>query len=60
MVMGLAAVIALPGLPASCLRLPAGQARRGIPLSDRCRALLAGPFAKRGLLQRAKMRGLYT
>ena len=49
MVMGLAAVIALPGPPAPCLSLPAGQARRGIPLQNRCRA-----FRQRGTLERAK------
>ena len=49
MVMGLAAVIALPGPPAPCLSLPAGQARRGIPLQNRCRA-----FRRRGTLERAK------
>ena len=32
MVMGLAAVIALPGPPTPSLSLPAGQARPGIPL----------------------------
>ena len=60
MVMGLAAVIALPGPPAPCLRLPAGQARRESTLRTDAGLFLAEPFANEACYRAQKMRGLYT
>ena len=45
MVMGLAAVIALPGPPAPCLSLPGRAGSAGNPSLEQVPGSLAGPFA---------------